>query len=220
MTPRYCSSTSAENAIPLSGRSVRREQFQILKHAPPQLVPLALAGANRRAEIEALDRQPGASNYLTGNDPSKWRRGVPHFARIKYNGVYPGVDLVYYGNQGRLESDYVLAPGSAPSQIGIRIEGADQFNFDSQGNRITLDGGWRRYAASPAGVSAHRWSASLEIAANYVQRGRRLIGIEVAPYDASQPLIIDPVLSYSTYLGGATNQVLAGIASIPTASPM
>src|SRR5580700_6787971 len=122
----------AENAISLSGRSGLASNSKSSR-CPAAAVRLALAGASPHVEIEALDAQSGASNYLTGNDPSKWVRGVPHFARIKYNGVYPGVDLVYYGNQGRLESDYVLAPGAAPSQIGIRIQGADKFKLDSQG---------------------------------------------------------------------------------------
>ena len=201
----------AENAISLSGRSGLASNSKPSR-CPAAAVRLALAGASPHVEIKALDAQSGASNYLTGNDPSKWVRGVPHFARIKYNGVYPGVDLVYYGNQGRLESDYVLAPGAAPSQIGIRIQGADQFKLDSQGNALL--------STAAGDVTLHRPRAyqriaggQLEIAANYVQRGRRVIGIEVAPYDPSQTLIIDPVLSYSTYLGGTTNQVLTGIAS-------
>jgi hypothetical protein len=201
----------AENKISSSARSALASNSKSSK-CPAAAVRLALAGASPRVEIEALDAQSGTSNYLTGNDPSKWRRGIPHFARIKYHGVYPGVDLVYYGNQGRLESDYVLAPGAVPSQIGMRIKGADQFKLDSQGNAI--------FSTAVGDVTLHRPRAyqriaggQLEIAANYVRRGRRLIGIEVAPYDASQPLIIDPVLSYSTYLGGTTNQVLAGIAA-------
>jgi len=87
-------------------------------------VQLSLVGANLHAPIEGNDLQPGRSNYLIGNDPNRWQRNVPHYARVKYRGVYPGVDLVYYGNQGRLESDYILAPGADPAQIGLQIEGA------------------------------------------------------------------------------------------------
>jgi hypothetical protein len=180
------------------------------KH-PAAAVRLALAGANPGAKAEALDLQPGESNYLIGNDPAKWRRNIPNFARVKYQSVYPGVDLVYYGNQGQLESDYVLAPGASPRGIGMRIEGADKLRLDSDGNLILC---------TPAGeVTLHRPRAyqkiagsRQEIAANYVRRGPRAVGIEVARYDTSQPLIIDPILTYSTYLGGATNQVLTGIA--------
>jgi hypothetical protein len=180
------------------------------KH-PAAGVRLALAGANPCPKAEALDLQPGESNYLIGNEPAKWRRNIPNFARVKYHGVYPGVDLVYYGHQGQLESDYVLAPGASPRSIGMRIEGTDTLQLDSHGDLLL---------STPAGdVTLHRPRAyqqiagsRQEIAANYVRRGPRVVGIEVAPYDTSQPLVIDPILSYSTYLGGATNQVLAGIA--------
>src|SRR4029077_552832 len=99
-------------------------------------VRLALAGANPHAEVEPLDAQLGKSNYLIGSNPSNWHRNVPHFARVRYRGVYPGIDLLYYGNQGQLESDYVLAPGASPSQIGVRVEGADKLKLTSKGDVI------------------------------------------------------------------------------------
>ncbi len=205
---------SSEGTTSSSAKPFAASNSRSPKHLATS-VRVALAGANRRAEVEALDLQPGESNYLIGNDPAKWRRNIPHFARVKYHGVYPGVDLVYYGNQGHLESDYVLAPGSSPRHIGMRIEGAEKVDLDSQGDLVL---------STPAGnVTLHRPRAyqqiagsRLEIAANYVQRGTRVVGIEVAPYDIRQPLIIDPVLTYSTYLGGATNQVLAGVAVDPS----
>ncbi len=175
-------------------------------------VHLAVAGANPHGEVEPLDIQRGASNYLLGNDPTKWRRNVPHFARVKVQGVYSGVDLVYYGNQGQLESDFIVAPGANATQIGLRVEGVDKLNLDALGN-VTL-------STSAGDVTLRRPRAyqqiagsRQEIAANYMQRGPRAVGIKVAAYDASQPLIIDPVLSYSTYLGGTANQFVAGIAA-------
>src|SRR5260370_889587 len=86
---------------------------------PDALVQLSLVGANPHAPVEGKDLQPGRSNYFIGNDPSRWQHDVPHFARVKFRGVYPGVDLVYYGNQGRLESDYVVAPHANPGQISL-----------------------------------------------------------------------------------------------------
>jgi hypothetical protein len=175
-------------------------------------VHLALATASPHAEVEPLDMQPSSSNYLLGNDPAKWRRNVPHFARVKVHGVYPGVDLVYYGNQGQFESDFIVAPGASATQIEMRVEGADKLNLDAQGN-VTL-------STAAGDLTLHRPRAyqqiaasRQEIAASYVQRGSRVVGIEVAAYDSSQPLVIDPVLSYSTYLGGTANQFVAGIAA-------
>src|SRR6266852_9290876 len=99
-------------------------------------VQLSLVGANLHAPIEGDDLQPGRSNYFIGNDPARWQRNVPHYARVKYRGVYPGVDLVYYGNQGQLESDYVLAPGANPGQIGLHVDGARSLKLDSQGDLV------------------------------------------------------------------------------------
>jgi hypothetical protein len=179
---------------------------------PATSLRLALTGANPHAEVEALDAQPGKSNYLIGNDPSRWHRNVPHFARVKYRDVYRGIDLVYYGNQGQLESDYVLAPGASPKQIGVRIEGARKLKLTAQGNLILSTRLGDVLLHKPRAYQQLAGSQQ-EVAANFIQRGSRTIGIEVATYDASQPLLIDPILSYSTYLGGSANQLLTGIAA-------
>jgi beta-propeller repeat-containing protein/centrosomal CEP192-like protein len=178
---------------------------------PDAVVRLALARSNPRAEVEGMEIQPGRSNYLIGNDPAQWHRNVPHFARVKYRGVYPGVDLVYYGNQRQLESDYVLAPGANPGQIGLRIEGADNLKLDSQGDLVISTAVGEVLLRRPRAYQDHGGNRQ-EIAANYVQRDARLVGIEVASYDSRQPLIIDPVLAYSTYLGGTGDEFGHGIA--------
>ncbi len=173
------------------------------------IVRLALAGSNPHSPVEGLDLQLGRSNYFIGNDPAKWHRGVPQYARIKYSDVYPGVDLIYYGNQGRLESDYVLAPGADPKQIALRIDGAENLSINSSGDLVL--------AASTGEVLLHRPSAyqeingtRQEIACSFVQRGSHIIGIELAPFDSTRALIVDPVLFYSTYLGGSgTDQARA-----------
>ena len=174
-------------------------------------VRLSLTGANPHAPVEGNDLQPGRSNYLIGNDPSRWQRNVPHFARVKYRGVYPGVDLVYYGNQGRLESDYILAPGVDPAQIGLQILGAGAVKLDSQGALVL--------ATAAGDVVLHKPFAyqetaegRREVAATFVQHGPHLVGFRVAPYDTRQPLIIDPVMVYSTYLGGSGKDFANAIA--------
>jgi hypothetical protein len=178
-------------------------------------IRLGLTGSNLHAEVESLDLQPGSSNYLIGNDRSRWRRNIPHFARVKYRAVYPGVDLIYYGNQGQLESDYIVAPGASPRQIGVHIEGADRLKLDSRGDLIVSTKVGDLLLHKPRAYQ-QKVGRQQEIAANYIQRGAQTVGIEVASYDASQPLIIDPVLGYSTYLGGTANQQLNGIAADAT----
>jgi len=174
-------------------------------------VRLSLLGANPHAPIEGNDLQPGRSNYLIGNDPTRWQRNVPHVARVKYHGLYHGVDLVYYGNQGRLESDYILAPGVDPAQISLQIRGASAVKLDSQGALVL--------ATAAGDVVLHKPFAyqetaegRREVAANFVQHGPHLVGFRVAPYDTQQPLIIDPVVVYSTYLGGSGNETATSIA--------
>lgn len=181
------------------------------------VVRLALAGSNRHAPVEGLELQPGRSNYFIGNDPARWRRNVPHYARVKYSGVYPGVDLVYHGHQGQLESDYVLAPGADPSQIGLQIDGAHAVKLDSQGGLVLSTAAGDVVLHKPV---AYQDTASgrQEIATNYVQRGSRLIGLRLGPYDTRQPLIIDPSMVYSTYLGGSGKDFANSIAVDSTGS--
>ena len=91
--------------------------------------------------FEGLEELPGKSHYLTGSDPKQWRRDIPNYARVAYRGVYPGIDLIYYGNQGRLEYDFVVAPGADPSRIRLRFRGADRANIDDDGNLVLRMGG-------------------------------------------------------------------------------
>jgi hypothetical protein len=179
---------------------------------PSSVIRLTLANSNPHSELEGLEQQSSRSNYFIGSDPSRWRQNVTHFARIQSQGVYPGIDLLYHGNQGQLESDYVISPGSDPRQIALQIDGADRLQLDPQGNFVlsTASGDIslrRPRAYQKAGGRAQ------EIAANFVQEGEHLICIQVGPYDTQRPLIIDPVLAYSTYLGGSTSQSVAGIAA-------
>jgi Beta-propeller repeat len=176
------------------------------------VVTLSLDHANRQPDMQGLQPQSGRSNYFIGKDPAQWHSDVPQFGRVQYRGVYPGIDLVYYGNQGRLESDYVVAPGADPRQIVLRIGGAAQLKLNSNGELLV--------PTSAGELSLHRPVAyqetsngRREIAANYVPSGAQSFRIKVGPYDSDQPLIIDPVLSYSTYLGGTKNQFLSRIAA-------
>ena len=162
-----------------------------------------LAGANPAPKISGVDELPGKSNYFVGNDPRKWRTNVPTYAQVKYQRVYPGVDLVYHGTQGQLEYDFVVAPGADPGVIRLSFEGADRLELDAQGDLVLH---------TPAGeVREHKPVVYQEmggvrqtIAGGYVLRSKAEAGFAVAQYDTSQPLVIDPALVYSTYLLGAS----------------
>ena len=101
-----------------------QKQSQVSQAAQVQYLEMKLAGANRNARLSGAAALPGHSNYFMGNDPAKWRTGVPQFGRVKYQDVYPGVDLVFYGNQGQLEYDFQVAPGADPSQAELEFNGA------------------------------------------------------------------------------------------------
>jgi hypothetical protein len=162
-----------------------------------------LLGACPTPHVEPLELLPSKSNYFIGNEPAKWRTNVPMYAKVQYQDVYPGVDLVYYGNQGQLEYDFVVASGADPSRIRFSIHGAKKLETDAYGDLI-LDLAETEVRLLKPTVYQHVAGGRKEIAGRYVLRGRRVVGFEVSGYDRNEPLIIDPVLSYSTYLGGSS----------------
>src|SRR5713101_5215748 len=175
------------------------------------LLRMKIGGANRIARIEGLESLPGKSSYFIGNDPAKWRTNVPTYAKVRYEGVYPGVDLVYYGNQGQLEYDFVIAPGTNPRTIRLFVVGAERLEASSRGDLVLNTGSGEVRLQKPV-VYQESGNVRKEIAGRYVLRGKHQIGFEVATYDASKPLIIDPLLSYSTYLGGRSDDESNAIA--------
>ena len=173
-------------------------------------VRLALAGANPQARVEGLDRQQGVSNYFLGNDPRRWRTGIPNFARVQYHRIYPGVDLVYYGNERQLEYDFVIAPGADPRAIELRVSGA-QARLDARGDLQLRTAGGAVTLRQPL-IYQVSSSGRREIAGSYALRGNGRIGFRVGPYDPARRLVIDPTLAYSTYLGGSLAEQAGGIA--------
>ncbi len=170
---------------------------------------MKLLGANPAPKISAVDELPGKSNYFIGNDPKKWRTNVPTYAKVKYQRVYPGVDLVYHGTQGQLEYDFVVAPRADPGAIRLSFEGADRVEVDAQGNLVlhTAAGDLREH--KPV-VYQEIVGVRQAIAGSYVLRGQREAGFAIARYDTHQPLIIDPVPSYCKDLVCTTNMEKRG----------
>jgi hypothetical protein len=183
---------------------------------------MKLVGGDVGAAVAGADKLPGTSNYFIGNDPRKWRTDVVNYARVRYQDVYPGVDLVYYGNQGgQLEYDFVVAPGADPNvvtlDVGANVVGTrkgqrrSSLRIAADGDLVVkINGGEVRFQKPIAYQEQFATRHSLD--GRYVLRGGRRIGFEVASYDHSKPLIIDPVLSYSTFLGGSGNDTAKGIA--------
>jgi hypothetical protein len=211
-----------------------------------EVLRLRLTGANPAPEVRGLDELPGKSNYFLGKDPKQWRTNVPNYAKVAYKNVYPGVDLVYYGNQGQLEYDFVVAPGADPKVITLEIETGNSkletrnSKIENSQSRIrnlkseiaangdlviATEGGEVRFhkplvyqRGNPKSQIPNRqfldacyvlrWSNPK----SKIENPKYEIAFEIAKYDASRPLIIDPVLSYSTFLGASDQDYGTGIA--------
>jgi Ca2+-binding RTX toxin-like protein len=169
---------------------------------PGDVVQLQLVGANPTAPVTGLDELITKSNYFIGNDPSQWRTNVPNFGKVEYQNVYPGINLVYYGNQGQLEYDFVVAPGTKPGAITLSLQGTQGITLDSQGNLLLHTAGGDVLERAPV-LYQEMDGVRQAVSGRFVLEGNNQVGFQVGAYDPSRPLVIDPVLSYSTFFGGS-----------------
>lgn len=171
---------------------------------------LQLRGASPSLELSGEDLLTSHSNYLLGKDPSEWHTDVPNYGRVRYRGAYPGIDLLFYGNGKHLEHDFVVSPGADPARIGLRIEGARGMRLGREGNLgIETGSGWVIFQKP---VAYQETSAGkTNVKTSFVVRGKN-VGFHVGAYDRSLPLVIDPVLSYATYLTGPNGAQVPSIA--------
>ncbi len=160
---------------------------------------MTFPGANSRATAAGLEPLPGSVNYFLGSDPSGWRTGVPTFARVRVESIYPGVDLVYYGHERQLEYDFIIAPGADPRAIALCFEGADRVELSTGGELILEAAGSRVFQHKPL-LYQTLAGARREVPGRYEFKDGT-VRFAVGHYDTNLPLVIDPVLSYSTYLG-------------------
>src|SRR5260221_3118862 len=179
---------------------------------PSAVVRMSLAGANRIPQLEGVDELPGKANYFIGNDQTKWRTNVPLFTKVKYRDVYRGVDLVYYGNQKELEYDFIIAPGADPHSVTLKFTGPKKLSRDAKGGLILGVKGGAVRLGKPR-IYQEIDGARKEISGGYEFKNANEVSFQVAAYDRSRPLIIDPVLGYSTYLGGSVSDICCGIAA-------
>lgn len=176
------------------------------------VVRMQLAGATAGLHPAGMEPLPGTANYILGNDPAKWHTGVPTYARVRYAGVYPGVDLVYYGNQRQLEYDFVVAPGADPKPIQLRFDGAKALRLDGAGNLVIAAANGEVAFEKPA-VYQMAGGIRQPIEGRFQLLGDNTAGFSLGSYDRTKPLVIDPVLSYATYLGGSTEDFAVAVAA-------
>ncbi len=163
-------------------------------------IGVRLVGSKRDAKATGVDPLPGVSNYFLGNDSSKWRTRVPHFRAVKLGDVYPGVDLVLYGNQGRLEYDLRVGPGADPDAIRLAFDGVDDVRLDPSGDVVLRTPFGEMRQLRPVvyqEIDGERVPRDVAYLLDDAQR----VALRVANYDPQHELVIDPVLSYSTYWG-------------------
>ena len=170
-----------------------------------------LLGAAQNPAVTGENPLPGRVNYFIGRDPAKWHTNVPTYARVRYQNVYPGIDLVYYGNHRQLEYDFAVAPGADASQIQFEVTGADHIELDAEGNLVLQTGAGELHFQSPV-IYQESQGLRVPVAGTYVVNNATHVSFHVSRYDSGKPLVIDPVLVYSTYLGGSGDDQPSGIA--------
>lgn len=193
----------APQALSRMHGALRRARAAVVSHSMKEnVVRLSLIGANAHAQAAGVDKLPSTVNYLIGRNKGQWHTAIPTYAKVAYKGVYPGVDLVYYGTGNHLEYDFVLARGTDPRAIRLRVDGAAPLRLDTAGNLVLrLPGGdvrWNKpalYQQTPSGVRK-------AVPGGYVLHGPHEVAFRVGAYDAAKPLVIDPTLNY-TLLGGS-----------------
>lgn len=184
------------------------------RHWASRKIRVELVGANNGATFTALDELPGKSNYLIGNNPQNWHTKIPNFRKVAERSVYDGVDLIYYGTQRQLEYDFVVAPGADPAAIQLAIRGAEKLRTDSRGNLVIRLGGDEARLMKPVAYQETEHGRTI-VASNYVLKSADTVAFHVGNYDPSRALVIDPILSYSTYLGGSNIDGANAIAVAP-----
>ena len=174
-------------------------------------VDLSLLNANASARIEALDPLRARTNYFLGTR-EKWRTGVENFTRVAYRSVYPGIDVVYYGNGNQLEYDFVLRPGADPRAIRFQFHGADHVRLTAEGD-LSVDSGGAQFVQKRPMVYQEDPVTAVRrpVEGRYQLLAHGVVGLKLSAYDASRPLVIDPVVTYSIFVGGSSTDVISAM---------
>jgi hypothetical protein len=183
-------------------RTTRGRHDAPMMQAQSFALRMRLVGATLAPPVSGLDELAGKANYFLGKDPAQWHTNMPTYGKVHYREVYPGIDLVYYGKQRQLEYDFVVASGADPTRIVLGFKGADKLEIDAHGDLVLHAAGGAIRQHKPI-IYQEIDGTRQKIDGGYVLKGANRVGFVVAAYDRSRPLVIDPVLAYSTYLGGS-----------------
>ncbi|MCK5700954.1 MAG: SBBP repeat-containing protein, partial [Cyclobacteriaceae bacterium] len=175
------------------------------------VVHMRFAGANCNPQINGHNEFTGKSNYFLGNNPDEWQTNIPNYSSVEYKKVYHGIDLVYYGSEGQLEYDFMVSPNGNPEDIVLHFDDQDKPKIDKQGNLVFMDKNQKLFMKPPVAYQTRKDAREI-IEATYAYVGENQIGFDIGDYDMEIPLVIDPVIIFSTYLGnssGADAQAIA-----------
>lgn len=175
--------------------------FSLRNSDKKSVLRMKLVGADANAKLNGQQALHGKVNYLIGNDRKKWRTGIPTFRQVQYDDVWAGIDMVWYGTQTELEYDFVVKPGNSVSQIRLSFEGADKIRLDDKGSLIINSNGEEVKHSAPT-IYQESSGDRVAVSGKYVITEANEIGFEVGDYDHSKSLVIDPILIYSSYIGG------------------
>lgn len=174
------------------------------------VIEINLVGADPNPAVSGENPQAGKVNYFIGKDPKKWRTNVPTYRQVRYKSIYPGIDLVYYGNQASVEHDFVLAPGADPSQIQLDVKGTDRLSLAANGDLVLSKGSDEVRLQAPI-VYQEFHGMKVPISGAYTLQNSSRVSFSLGAYDKTMPLVIDPVLVYGTFLGGIADEQAVGI---------
>ena len=187
------------------------EGAPVASGASGTVISMQFVGANAHPAVTGVDKRETVSNYLLGSDPSQWHSDVANFGQVQYANLYSGIDAVFYGNQQHLEYDFNVAAGADPGQIQWQIQGTEGLSIDESGNLLIHTAGGDLVQQAPT-IYQEVDGAQVPVSGRFVLAGDDRVGFAVGNYDASLPLVIDPVLDYASYLGGNSIDQGYGIA--------
>ena len=182
----------------------------VLKSQDAAPVRVRLLGAKKPRSILGQEPTSGVSNYIFGSDSSKWRTGVPHFSRVQYDEVYPGINLVFHSREGRLEYDFLVRPGADTTKIQLEIEGTSGITLDHDGNLLLHTSSGVLRQEKPV-VYQETAGERVRVDAQFVLSSSKHVAIRISDYDRGKPLVIDPVISFSATLGQGGGQTTVAL---------
>ncbi len=211
--------TPAESVMVLSKRKSSKDQHGLVGKLHGQepdefetsVIRMRMVGANASSRITGKEKLQSTSHYFVGNKKENWHQNIPHFEKVRFREIYSGIDQLYYGNQGELEYDFIISPGSDPNEIILEFKGADALSLDEGGNLILTTPSGKVVQRAPLAYQNINGEKKT-VASRYVIKPDNRVGFQLAQYDSRHELVIDPILKFSTYLGGGSSDEAYSIA--------